>query len=142
MNKTHIDSISNNPTVFWTASLRFIALGETAEEMWYIKSTPVAEVTVHELPEHMTLASILNATYLIKQSVASGEESFRIWITEKRNKEDGGKYQWDSAQVALKKVAKIKRGGDEESKEMKRESVHELEDGELPDEMEIDAEPA
>ena len=32
-----------------------------------------------------------------------------MWITEERNKESGGKYRWDSAQVALKKVTKEKQ---------------------------------
>ena len=90
----------------------------------------------------MTLASLLNTTYLIKQSVESSDENFRIWITEDKNKESGGKYQWNSAQVALKKVTKNRNDGGEESKEMKSHSAKELEEGELPDDVEIDVDTA
>ena len=82
--------------------------------MWYVKSSPVAEVILHDVPEQITLASLFNTTFLNKQSSEEGssDENFRMWITEEGNRESGGKYRWDSAQLALKKVIKKKQTAD------------------------------
>ena len=86
----------------------------------------MADVVIHEVPEKMTLGSLLGTTFLNKQSEKSGEESFRMWITDEANKEEGNKYQWNSALVALKKVTKHREEELEEVKELM-----DLEDGEL-----------
>ena len=68
-NKTRVDSISKDPTVFWTVQLRFIEV--TDDSKWFIRSSPVADIILHDVPEKMTLSSLANSAFLIKQSEKS-----------------------------------------------------------------------
>ena len=94
LNKTRIDSISKDPTVFWTVQLRFMEV--TGDSKWFFRASPVADITLHEVPEKITLSSLANTAFLNKQSEKSDQESFRMWITDEVNKEAGGKYDWSS----------------------------------------------
>ena len=104
LNKTRIDSISKDATVFWTLQLKFIEI--TDDSKWFLRSSPVTDIILHEVPEKMTLSNLANTAFLNKQSEKSDQENFRMWITDEANKEAGGKYDWSSVQVALKKVTK------------------------------------
>ena len=53
-----------------------------------------------------------------------------MWITDEANKESGGIYRWDSAQLAIKKV--IKKEKIVEEVKDNQDSDYELEEGELP----------
>ena len=64
LNKTRIDSISKDPTVFWTLQLKFIEI--TDDSKWFLRSGPVTDIILHDVPEKMTLSSLANTAFLNK----------------------------------------------------------------------------
>ena len=65
LNRTYIENISSNPTVYWTLQVKFIAITQNSDD-WYVRSEIEAEVIMNEVPESMTLSSFLSSGHIAK----------------------------------------------------------------------------
>ena len=67
-----------------------------------------------------------------KQAIASRQEEFNLWLTEPKNKENGGTYDWSQVKLAIKRLKKKKSPPtDKEQKEAQLDREEgELEEGE------------
>ena len=73
----------------------------------WVHGSSLAQVVLHQVPEETRLA-VLVSTAFLTQSLAKSErqEEFNLWVTESRNKEHGGTYEWTKSMFALKKMVK------------------------------------
>ena len=119
------------PRISWTVELKFYSIDTTTSKndqneytdeiltsIFADGNRQIAHVTLHNVLETIQVQNLISSDTLVKMRPGD-DEKFGLWVTEAKNKENGGVYDWSQLKLAIKqmvKVQKVERHIDEEVK--------------------------